>query len=147
MTSKLYEMLVREYPSEKGDARSRISIYGADERIYLSLFNRIFSGKDNLMSAEGIEGIARRFFNLFYAMREINKGELTIVLNPEGDMDKREYDGHLIIVHSHFLFPEMEIWTGNRGKTVLEEEQRGKYFGFVKEVYEKFLENAKKNKA
>lgn len=142
MTSKLYEMLVKEYLLETKDSRREISIYGADERIYLSLFHRIFIGKDKLITPEEINRIARGFFGLFYKMKEIDKNQ-TIIFNSDSDMEYEEYHGHLIIVHGHFLFPEMEIWTGNRGNCILTEEQRQKYFGFVKEVYNQFIENAK----
>lgn len=137
-------MLTKKYPSETGNSRSRISIYGADERINLSLFHRSFIGKGKLITPEEIDRIAGEFFSLFYKMRQIDRNQV-IILNPDDDMEYAEYKGHLIIVNGHFLFPEMEIWTGNRGNVILTEEQRQKYFGFVKEIYEKFVENAKSN--
>jgi hypothetical protein len=138
MTSKLYEMLVREYPPEGGN---QISIYGADERIYLSLFDRAFVGKGRLISPEEIEGISWELFLGFYKMREVD-GNHAVILNPDVDFAYREYDGHLIMFMNHFSFPQMEIWTGNRGNSSLKERQREKYFEFVKKIYERFRKNA-----
>jgi hypothetical protein len=144
MTSKLRDLLVEKYPYETENSKSSFFIYGAGERIYLNLYHKSFCSKEHgLINHEEIDRIARNFFNLFYEMRKIDKDEI-IILNPDNDMKHREYDGHNITVYSPFFYPCMEISTGHRGNGDLTGEQRQKYFEFVKEIYEKFLENARK---
>ena len=66
-----------------------------------------------------------------------------ILFRPNGIDDySQNYMGHYVSVKDPLRYPIMTISTGNRGSIKLHLRQRGKYFQFVKELYELFLEKA-----
>jgi len=63
MTSLLAKMLREEFPDDGKDSFSQLGIYGADERVYLTLYNKVFSGKNvPLISLKEIKDIASKIF-------------------------------------------------------------------------------------
>lgn len=145
MTSLLVKMLKEKFPETGKDSFSRLEIYGADERIYLSLYNKIFLEKNcPLISLKEIEDIAGKIFtDVNFEFKE--QGDLKYIISFEStNENNRVYDGHYIKVHEPFYIPMFTISTGNRVSSFLHKTQRINYFNFVKEINERFINNASK---
>ena len=140
MTKKLYEMFKKKYPQKYNS----FSIYGADERINLSLIDRLFINKNNLMPLSELDEICNKYFKDFYKIEDAGKFSLKgifVLFEVDGLRKYKNYFGHSFWI-PRFLPLEMEISTGNRGNFLLEDKQREKYFGFVNDIFEKLKENA-----
>ena len=144
MTQKLYKMFKEKY-SQKWNS---FSIYGADERICLTLRDRIFIDKSNLIKLSELEEISKKYFNGFYEIRDGKLMQLrgiVLILNPNQKFEKKEYNNHSFWLSTFPNLPlDMEISTGNRGEFLLTKNQREKYFNFVKDIFNKYKENALK---
>ncbi len=141
MTQRLYEMFKEKYPHKWNG----FSIYGAMERIELSLLDKSFIDKGNLISLDEINRISKKHFNNFY---ELNRGDsrkgVYVVLNPLSSIKYDSYFGHSFYIPKFHAPLDIEISTGNRGRVDLTNEQRKKYFNFVNDLFLKFKENALK---
>lgn len=145
MTQRLYEMLEAEFH----ESWNRIWIYGADERIDVSLNDRSFAefsrrSSEDIITFGEIEEIAKRYFGNCRVKdgKSLDLGGVYMDFGWDGKRAKNPYFGHSIWIPRFRPPLDIEISTGNRGNFVLEDEQREKYFGFVKDMFEKFKENA-----
>lgn len=142
MTQKLYEMFKKKYPQEYNN----FSIYGADERINLSLKDKLFIEKTDLMSISELDGICNKYFKGFYKIKDAEDFSLRgifVLFEVDGLKRYQNYFGHSFWI-TRFAPLEMEIATGNRGNFLLTEKQRENYFEFVNDIFEKLKENALK---
>ncbi len=142
MTQKIYEMFKKKYPQEYNN----FSIYGADERINLSLKDKLFIDKGNLMPLSELDDICNKYFRGFYKIQDARKFSLKgifVLFEVDGLREYKNYFGHSFWI-SHFIPLEMEISTGNRGNFLLTKKQRENYFEFVNDIFEKLKENALK---
>ena len=143
MTQKLYEMLKKKYPREWNS----FPIYGADERINISLKDKSFIGKDNLISINELEKIANNYFKDFYKIEDAKKFGLRgvfVLFEVDGIKKYQNYFGHSFWI-PRFVPLDMEISTGNRGNFLLTKKQRENYFRFVNDIFEKVKKNALKD--
>lgn len=145
MTQKLYEMLTKEFPQQW----NRIWIYGMDERINVSLNDPSFAefimrSSEEIITLSETEEIAKSYFDncLIKDGKDLSLSGIYI----EFEWDKRKaedpYLGHSVWIPRLRPPLDIELSTGIRRSFILEKEQREKYFGFVKSMFEKFKENA-----
>ena len=142
MTQRLYDALKKKYPQEWNS----FSIYGADERINISLKDKLFIDKCNLIPLPELDDICNKYFKDFYKIEDAKKFSLKgtfILFEVDGLKKYQNYFGHSFWI-PRFIPLDMEISTGNRGNFLLEDEQRENYFGFVDTLFEKLKENALK---
>ena len=145
MTEKLYKKFLKKYV---GDYDS-ISIYGAHERIYLTLRDASFVFKNDLITLDEFNNLCNDYFKDFYELKhekefgQRGKG-VYVILNPEQNLKYKEYDNHLIKLCQFYPPLDLEIWTGNRGRVDLIDSQKEKYFCFVDALFKKFKGNALK---
>jgi hypothetical protein len=147
MTDILVRRLERGFPSFRG--HMMVWVYGANERIHLSLPGSGMNPDVFFYSHEKIEGIARKIFDVpFKYERQGDTGPAVFFEPEEGNPDpyQQNHYGHYIWVKLPFAFPEIEISTHNRGAAILFPKQRNNYFRFVTEVYQAFVLNAKTSK-
>ena len=140
MTQKLYEMFKKKYPQEYNN----FSIYGADERINLSLTDRLFINKGDIITLNEILEISDKHFKEIYKIEDAKKfslGGIFVLFEVDGLKKYQNYFGHYFWI-PRFIPLEMEISTGNRGNFLLTKKQRENYFGFVNDIFEKLKENA-----
>ena len=150
MTQKLYEMFKKKYPQEYNN----FSIYGANERINVHLNDKIFIDKwdKQLINLNDLERFVKKYFEDFYEIKDCKdtgyKVGYLIRFNTQTSKGKeifdktKNYNQHSFWITSFTPPLEMEISTGNRGRSLLIKEQRNNYFNFVNGLFEKFKENA-----
>ena len=148
MTDKLVRMFEEKYPPIGPYQTSRVSTYNSIERIYLYLLDEVFVGiKKPLVATNDIKTLANKIFDDANFKFEENPGTLTgpvIIFEPRGaDRYSMNYSGHYIQVHKPFVVPVVTLSLANRGAAKLYHKQRNKYFGFVNNLYELYLESAK----
>jgi len=152
MTVVLFEKFKQRFPPIKN--HDRVSIYEAYERIYLSIIDRQFIGAPDFNSEQKIKDLASKTFDVNFVSKtfeEGHKNKLYLIFEPIifSKMSKKSflynssYSGHSIDINLPSFWPEITISTGNRGRTNLSQKQRDKYYNFVEEIYNLFLENAK----
>ena len=144
MTQKLYEMLKKKYSQEWNN----FSIYGADERVCLSLKDKSFiNAKKDLISIAELNDISDKYFNGFYKIKDAKEFSLRgvfILFEVDGLKKYQNYFEHSFWLPRLHPPLDMEISTGNRGNFLLTKKQRENYFGFVNDIFAKFKENALK---
>ena len=142
MTQKLYKMFLKKYFQEW----NTFSIYGADERIFISLKDKSFTNKeDDLISINELDKIANNYFNNFYEIkdaRDFGLHGIFVLFYIDGLRKYQNYFAHSFWLPHLYSPLEIEISTGNRGNSLLTKEQRENYFGFVNDIFEKFRYNA-----
>ena len=141
MTEKLVKILSELYPPAKN--HDRISIYGAHERIYLLLFDHVFSGTPIIHDIECFRKLANETFDVHFYIG--SKGDIknAVFFEPNSQDDyQQNYSNHFIQIILPSNFPQITISTGNRGRVNLLDKQREKYLEFVKYVYGIFAENS-----
>ena len=149
MTDKLVKMFEGKYPPVGPHKTSRVSTYNGIERIYLNLLDKVFVGIEKPLVFMGeIKTLTNKIFDGDANIRfEEDPGTLTgavIIFEPRGaDNYSMNYDGHSIQVHKPFVVPVVTLSLANRGAAKLYHKQRNKYFGFVNNLYELYLESAK----
>ena len=151
MSDKLYEMLCKRFPPVGPKGYTRVSIYPPGEEkliegIHLNLIEKVFlSIKKPLLNSEVIESLASHIFNDihydFYKNQE--EGDVILFRPREVDDYAQRYANHYIAIHHPLKYPKITISTGNRGRTELNSRQREKYYQFVIELNDLFLEKAK----
>lgn len=144
MTDRLFQRFKERFPDINGTPR--VSFYGAYERIYLSLYERIFAqSKRALITPDEISKIARGvFWDVNFVFEERGDIQFGIFFEPTGVSEYScSYDQHHIEVHQHLLFPELTISTGNRGKVVLHDLQRERYYQFACDLRKEFIRKAR----
>lgn len=142
MTQKLYEMFKKKYPQKYNNS----SIYGADERINISLKDKLFIGNTDLMPLSELNEICNKYFRGFYKIEDAKNFSLRgifVLFEVDGLRKYQNYFGHSFWI-PQFIPLDMEISTGNRGNFLLEDRQRENYFEFVNDIFEKLKENALK---
>ena len=157
MTDILFNRFRNRFPPLNG--YEKITIYGAYERIYLDLIGREFMSAPFINPEDEIKTLASKVFDVNfewgYSYYDAKTKNPEIIFNPAGlSKDKGgteelmryqdNYSGHTIEIKLPARNPEITISTGNRGKTLLLDEQRDKYFEFVEEIYKIFLESSRK---
>ncbi|MEX2017564.1 MAG: hypothetical protein WD876_03765 [Candidatus Pacearchaeota archaeon] len=150
MTDVLFQRFRKRFPPIND--YERISTYGADERIYLDLITLEFTKGKYINPQEEIKGLAQKVFDVNFIWKNLNDGgtkRLTLIFDPgkqiseESFIYHENYSGHSIDINLPASHPEITISTGHRGKVVLLDRQRDKYFEFAEGVYNIFLDNAK----
>jgi len=151
MTDLLVKMFEKEFPNIGGVSDTRISIYGADERVYLTLNHKVLAdnkSKRPFIKIEEITNVANNLFtdiNFDLGEFEGPRTGYIILFRPLEINDySRRHAGHSIKIHEPYFFPEFTISTGNRGDAKLHKRQRLNYFNFVKAINETFITNARK---
>lgn len=141
MTEILYSRFCKRWGKEQ------VHIYGAHERLYLSLPQRELLGIERqLISLEEIDEIAKRIFpDVPFVVEERGDVKQAVFFEPRKVDDySSRHSHHFLQVHSLFCFPEFTVSTGHRGTTALHTKQRTNYFNFVESVVQRFIENSKK---
>jgi len=142
MTDVLYDLLSKRFPAIDGD--ERVSAYENFERIHLNLFDLVFKDAPSLTDHSKIEQLAKLLFEVNFEYKpEGNVGPSIFFYPSTNKKPEKFYANHYVQVQLPSKFPIINIVTGNRGESVLELEQRKKYFTFVEQVYDLFLQNAK----
>ncbi len=143
MTYNLYKMFKERYPGKY----NKFSIYEANERINVILRDRLLLGKNNLLSLNEIDGVSEKYFEGFYEIKDGKQFQmegLIVFLNPRDSLSYERYDHHSFWIPRSESSLEIEISTGNRGISLLNQQQRIKYFWFVKSLFDRMKENALK---
>ncbi len=151
MSDILYKQLLEKYPdTPKG--YKRVSLYPKEknapiEFFHLDLVEKIFIDiKDRrpLSSKKEIRSIADKIFDdVTHKFWDDEEGYM-IKFTPRGIDDYlQHYKGHYIAIDEHFFIPKIVISTGNRGLNVLHPKQREKYFEFVNNIHDLFVERVK----
>ncbi len=144
MTDILFKKLKEEFPPIHDF--SRVTIYGAQERIYLNLIDEAFSDADPFNNASRVEQLARELFDVNFVFESRGDVGTAIFFEPNvNDPYHLKHTHHYIQVHFRSRYPMMTIAIGNRGEGDLHDKQRENYFTFVKRIFELFVSNAKKN--
>jgi len=152
MSDILYNQLLEKYPDTPRGYK-RVSLYPKEknapiEFFHLNLVEKIFTDIEDrkpLANKEEIKDIADKIFDdVTHKFWENTEEGYMIKFSLEGIDDYfQHYSGHYIAVDEHFFIPKIVISTGNRGLNVLHPKQRERYFKFVNEVYDLFVERAK----
>ena len=154
MSDKLVEMFRKRYPlTPRG--YDRIYTYppnGSIERIHLHLvekdFLKFLDKKKPLADISSIKNIAQEVFNdigcKFYTLEEQGIDNIFSFYPKKMDDYNESYTGHFIEIREPLIIPKIMISTGNRGRIKLHDRQRKKYFQFINEVYDIFVQNSKK---
>lgn len=135
MTDILYTQLAERFCNTE-DRKSTLSMYGADERIHMTVAHKKFSALEEQEPAiqlanKVFEGIPHHFGI---------EGKMQPALYFENlPFELDHYHGHCIEVAIPNTFLQMTFWTGNRGKPDLETDQRKRYFEFSQGLYRLFL--------
>ncbi len=152
MTEKLLGMLKEKFPTEKGVSRSAFDIYGAWERIYVTLFHRYYTESKSygpFISLSEIEKISKEIFpDVSFECKEkksILESGANILFGPQPNQEHKNYYGHVLEIFSNMVAPYFTINTGWRGNSGLTEDQRQRYLEFVVRINAGFLENAKES--
>ncbi|KHO54614.1 MAG: hypothetical protein QT10_C0014G0012 [archaeon GW2011_AR19] len=140
MTKILFSRLRKIFPEP-----NKVSIYGAYERIYLSLHHKKFADAVSVnVSHKNLKELASKIFEIPFEYEK--RGEIGPAIFFEPKINRRShqnYQQHYIKVSLPLKFPEIEISTGNRGSEFLFRKQRDDYYKFVEETYFLFLEKCK----
>lgn len=149
MTVELVKMFEDRFPPVGPHKVPRVSTYHGIERIYLTLLDEVFVGINKpLVTIDEIKTLAHKIFDkdVNFEFKE-NQGTLdgaVILFEPRGgDNYSMNYSGHSIQVHKPFIVPEITLSLANRGTAKLYPKQRNKYFQFVNNLYELFVNNSK----
>jgi hypothetical protein len=140
MTVELVKILYEIYPPKDGlDKVNNISIYGAHERVYLTLLNRSFIDSKKISDINIFRPLAENIFDVPFYIGSRGDVKNAVFFEPNSpDKYSQNYSNHYIQINLPLTYLEMTISTGNRGRVDLFDKQRKKYVEFVNGVYDIF---------